>query len=561
MEIINIKDLSFQYILSDKISLNNVSLSINTGDFMVICGDSGCGKSTLLKQLKKELTPNGYSKGSATYKGVEIKDMDTRSSATSIGFVMQNPDNQIVTDKVWHELAFGLENIGEDTQVIRRRVAEMANFFGIQDLFREDSDSLSGGQKQLLNLASTMILQPDVLILDEPTSQLDPIAGIEFVDILKKINDEFGTTIVIVEHRLDEVFKVANRVVLMDKGSILAQGSPYDIALKVKEIKPESNFFLSLPTPTLVANALPVQLEYLPVSIKEGKIFLNKMFANAKERKYEYTEKIHGGNEIVKLENIYFRYEKDQDDILRGVNLSVKEGEFYAMLGGNGAGKTTTINNIAGILKPYRGKIKICGNDINKKGHKLPPYFIGYLPQNPTLLFSKDSVIEELKDDIKTKEKIYPNIKQDLEKLIEEFRIGYLLEQHPYDISGGEQQKVAMVKILLNKPSIMLLDEPTKGLDAYSKKELAYYLTKLRDQGITIMMVSHDVEFCAAHSDRCAMFFDGDVISVERPREFFKDNSFYTTAAAKLTRGIFENTILSKDVIDLCLANLKSSNM
>ena len=550
MEIINIENLSFKYILNNENALNNINLKINEGDFVVICGDSGCGKSTLIKHLKKELAPYGTRSGHVYYKDLKVEDMDLRTSATSIGFVMQNPENQIVTDKVWHELAFGLENIGEDRQIIRRKVAEMANFFGIHTLFREESANLSGGQKQLLNLAATMLLQPNVLVLDEPTSQLDPIAAVNFIDILKKLNDEFSTTIILVEHRLEDVFKVANKVVVMDEGSILAEGHQYEIAQKIKAIDPNNNFLRAIPTPARVALELNLD-ERIPLTIKEGKKFLDQYFLNPQYKTITVEETSLSNDVIIEMKNVYFRYEKEQKDILRGVNLSVYKNEIYCILGGNGAGKTTTINNIIGISKPYRGKIIINGINANKNRSSLDNNILAYLPQNPTLLFSKDSVKEELYSDLAKDDNGY------LEKLLNDFKITHLLDQHPYDLSGGEQQKAAIIKILLKHPNIILLDEPTKGLDATAKQHLASLLKKLTKDGYTIIIVSHDIEFCAEHASRCAMFFDGEIISEDGPHDFFKDNNFYTTAAAKMSRSTFTNTVLCKDVIELCQQNQK----
>ena len=549
MEIINIENLRFKYILNDQEALSGVNLKVNEGDFVVICGASGCGKSTLIRHLKKELIPYGTSTGKVLYQNKPIVGMDLKASATNIGYVMQNPENQIVTDKVWHELAFGLENIGEKREVIQRRVAEMANFFGLHLLFREDSAKLSGGQKQILNLAATMVLQPKVLILDEPTSQLDPIAAVEFLDNLKKINDEFSTTIILVEHRLEEVFKIANKVVVMDKGTIIAQGHQYEIAQKVKAINPNSNFLKAIPTPSKVALALALD-ERMPLTIKEGKKYLDYHFPKPKIKKLEINEVAGDKKIIIEMKNVYYRYSKDSEDILKGVNLTIHKNEIYALLGGNGAGKTTTINNIVGLATPYRGKILIDNVNIRKNRNHLANNYIAYLPQNPALLFSKDSVMEEFEtNDDETKKY--------LEQLLVEFKVKHLLKQHPYDLSGGEQQKIALIKILLKKPKIILLDEPTKGLDATAKFHLATILKDLIKQDYTIVIVSHDIEFCAQHTTKCAMFFDGTIISEEIPRKFFKDNSFYTTAAAKMSRFTFDNTILCEDVIALCRQNLQ----
>lgn len=215
MALLQIENLSFRYPKSERLALDSVTLNIHAGDFVVVCGESGCGKTTLLKLLKRELAPAGEKNGSISYNELLQEELDPRVSAHEIGYVLQNPDNQIVTDKVWHELAFGLENLGIPTQVIRRRVGEMASYFGIQDWFRRNTDELSGGQKQLLNLAAVMVMQPKILILDEPTSQLDPIAAADFIATLQKLNRELGLTILLVEHRLEEVFPIADKVLFM----------------------------------------------------------------------------------------------------------------------------------------------------------------------------------------------------------------------------------------------------------------------------------------------------------------------------------------------------------
>lgn len=555
MALLKIKDLNFKYSLGTNLVLKDINLEVEQGDFVVICGDSGCGKSTLIKHLKKELIPYGSYSGEVLLNDKDIREMSLHESATSIGYVMQNPENQIVTDKVWHELAFGLENIGTPLPIMRRKVAEIANYFGIQSLFRQNTASLSGGQKQLINLASTLLLQPNILILDEPTSQLDPVVATEFIQTLKKINEEFFTTIIIVEHRLEELMKCANMVVVMDDGQIIAQGDPTDISNELKKVNPLHPVFKALPISMRVASTLDV-VSPMPLNIKEGRIMLLNMFEKPMFKYLDVNERVLLNNPLIELKDVYFRYEKNSKDILRGVNFIVNKGELYCIVGGNGSGKTTAINNIAGLLKPYRGKIIIDGVNINKKD--LPEHTIGYLPQNPTLLFYEDSVIKDLRDVFKNaKDKELKEKK--MWQLIDELGIKDILEQHPYDISGGEQQKVALIKLLINEPKILLLDEPTKGLDSSAKETFANILKHLINQDITIILISHDIEFCAEYAHRVAFFFDGDVISVDTPNNFFKDNNFYTTSASKLTKGIFENTTTYEEVITLCLKNLNLS--
>ncbi|MDR1781711.1 MAG: ATP-binding cassette domain-containing protein [Bacilli bacterium] len=537
MALINIKNLSFKYPHSNKLALDNINLSIDEGDFVLICGSSGCGKTTLLSHLKKELIPVGESSGEVLFYSEAIKDMDKFQSAINIGYLMQNPDAQIISDKVWHQLAFGLENIGTKASVIRRKVAETSNFFGIQDLFRQETTTLSGGQKQIVNLATILLLNPKVLVLDEPTSQLDPLAVSDFLECLRKVNEELSTTIIMVEHRLEQVLSIASKVVVMDKGKIIGLNSPTKIAFDIKEIDSKHTFLQALPTSMRLALDLDITSS-LPLNIKEGKKLLRDNF---KYDCFEEEEKEILSKKVkVELKNLYFRYDKKDNDILRKTSLKIYEHQLFCLLGNNGAGKSTLINCLVGISKPYRGQVKIDNIPLAKSKTKM-----AYLPQNPTLLFSKDSVLEELTYQSKANNNT-------IMSYAEAFELIPLLEQHPYDISGGQQQKLALVKLLLLEPEILILDEPTKGLDYVNKRYLAYVLKKLIKQGLTIIMVSHDIEFCANFGDECAMLFDGEIVSQEDARTFFKDNNFYTTATVKLTRNIFDNTIIYKDVLALC---------
>ena len=226
---ITIENLSFRYSLGNKNSLEKINLRINEGEFIILCGKSGCGKTTLLRQLKPAIAPKGERDGEIYFNGTKLDETDLRTQSEKIGFVMQNPESQIVTDKVWHELAFALENLGMETAEIRLRVAEMASYFGIDDWFDKKTAELSGGQKQILNLAAVMAMHPDILILDEPTSRLDPIAGERFLETVNKINKDLGVTVILTEHRLENIFSFADRIVVMDNGKIIADGEPKKI--------------------------------------------------------------------------------------------------------------------------------------------------------------------------------------------------------------------------------------------------------------------------------------------------------------------------------------------
>ncbi len=548
MEHFKIENLSFSYPTSkDKKSLDNVSLEIEKGEYIVLCGKSGSGKTTLLRHLKTVLTPHGKRTGEIYFNGIALKDVDNREQSSKIGYVMQNPDDQIVTDKVWHELAFGLESLGCDQKTMRSRVAEMACYFGIQDWFHRDVAVLSGGQKQLLNLASIMAMQPEVLILDEPTSQLDPIAASDFLNTVRKINTELGTTVIITEHRLEDIFPYADRAIVMDSGRIIADDTPRNIGKLLYE--QNNPMFTAMPTPVRVFYNADGDGD-CPLTVREGRAWLNKEFETEPQIKEIPCKNIDDDieNPALSLKELWFRYEKDTPDILRGVSLEIPSGSITAIVGGNGAGKSTTLKAICGICKPYRGRIKVFGKAVNKfRSGELFRNCVSMLPQDPKSLFVKNKVIDDLAEMTKDKNKIT--------EIAEICQITELTDNHPYDLSGGEQQRVALAKVLLTEPKILLLDEPTKGMDSFFKETFAAILQKLKEQDITILMVSHDVEFCAKYADRVSMFFDGQVLTTDTPQNFFGGNSFYTTAANRMSKHIFRNAVTAENVVELYRKN------
>ncbi|MDD6043246.1 MAG: energy-coupling factor transporter ATPase [Eubacteriaceae bacterium] len=548
---IEVKDLSFKYPLADKPALKNISFQVNPSEFIVVCGKSGCGKSTLLRHLKNSMTPYGIRTGEILYGGIPMEDLDQRRSTSEIGFVQQNPDNQLVTDKVWHELAFGLENLGLPNKTIKRRVAEMTGYFGIQGWFRRDVSTLSGGQKQLLNLASVMVMQPEILILDEPASQLDPIAAEDFLQTIYRINRDLGTTIIISEHCLENVFPMADRVMVMDKGEIIAFDSPARIGHHLADFDNGMchPMYYGMPSVMRIFQPMCVSNENSPLTIREGRIKLEEVIEGHPELLEDIpaahtlpdnktNTKETSGKDILSLKNLWFRYNKESGDVLRGLSLKVKEGTWHCLLGGNGTGKSTTLKLISGIMKAQRGSVVVDGIKVGSAGYedKLFDRCLAFLPQNPQALFTEITVEEELFEGMLTlslsdEEKVH-----NVEKMLELMEITHLRKANPYDLSGGEQQRLALGKILLLEPRVLLLDEPTKGLDPFFKITLAGILRKLVDAGVTIFMVSHDIEFCAQYADRCSMFFDGEIVSEETPKNFFAGNSFYTTAANKVTR-------------------------
>lgn len=547
METIRLENVTFSYPLAEKNALEDINFSIEQSQFIVLCGKSGCGKSTLLKQLKKNLIPYGNMEGKVLYKGESVAELEDRRSVSEIGFVQQNPDNQIVTDKVWHELAFGLESLGVPNAEIKRKVAEMASYFDIQGWFRKNVNELSGGQKQLLNLASIMAMQPELLILDEPTSQLDPIAASEFLNTIYNINRDLGTTVIISEHRLEELFPMADKVMVMDQGKVIA----FDEPGKIGEFLSGENgkrhpMFYGLPSVMRIFSDVS-PLEKSPLTIREGRLRVEQLLEGHCTESPREPEKLRGftqkakeepGENVISIKDVWFKYSRESGDVLRGLNINVKKNQWYCLLGGNGVGKSTTLKVISGILKPQRGKVKV---DLDK---------LSMLPQNPQSLFTEITAEEELFEAlhyvrIPDREKI-----DQVNQMLELMEIQHLRKSNPYDLSGGEQQRLALGKILLLKPEILLLDEPTKGLDPFFKRTLAGILRKLVEQGVSIFMVSHDIEFCAEYADRCAMFFDGDIVSVGTPKDFFSGNSFYTTTANKIIRKWKRDAITCEEVAE-----------
>jgi len=565
---IEFKNVSFTYPNCENAALDDVSFAINESDFVVVCGASGSGKTTLLRHMKKNMVPYGRGTGEILYKGQDIEAVLDRISVSEIGYVQQNPDNQIVTDKVWHELAFGLESLGESNEVIRKKTAEMAEYFGVSNWFRKNVWELSGGQTQLLNLASVMIMQPKVLILDEPTAQLDPIAATQFFDTIRKINRDFGTTIILSEHRLEEVFTMADKVLAMDKGKIVIFDSPQKVGKFLSN--DNKSLFYGLPSAMKIYaevrsgnnSDLKIQAianENCPITVKEGRLWLDslkKLSQNSQEMKKIIENKITeskitnitvatSDKIAIELKNVYFKYNKKNEDILSDVNLLVKKGEMVAILGGNGVGKTTLLKLITGIKNPYSGKVKSEGRVIA-------------LPQNAQAIFTEITVEEELGEAFTDKSAYSNNLtKEDIiasvDDMLKFMELQNYRKTNPYDLSGGQQQKLAIAKILLLQPQILLLDEPTKGIDPYFKCSLAKILKALIDKGVTIVMVSHDIEFCAEYASRCAMLFDKTIVSEGATREFFGGNSFYTTAANRMSRHIFKNCVTCEQVVEACI--------
>lgn len=534
MAIFSVKHLNFCYPQASFPALNDVNLEIERGEFVLLCGPSGCGKSTLLRLLKPQLAPNGEQAGELFYDGAPLSLLSPARAACEIGFVFQNPDAQIVCDTVARELAFGLENLGLSGEEIRQRIAEVCEFFGISAWYHKKTDTLSGGQKQLLNLASVLAMHPKVLLLDEPTAQLDPIAASEFISALRKLNEELGLTILLAEHRLEELFPCVDRVAVMDRARVFAATAPREVSAQLRK----ENHPMTAALPCAVR--LYEQLGYggeCPLTVREGKAYLLSHCTNRFDR-FEVTQ---GAEREVALalRGGYFRYEKDAPDVVSDLDLTVYRGETLCILGGNGSGKSTLLHLLCGARKLLRGRLRIL-----QEGR------ISCLTQNPLSLFVYDTVRKDLQEAAR-----YGKSEGEIENLAREMGIESLLDAHPFDLSGGELQKAATAKVLLLRPQILLLDEPTKGLDALSKRAFAALLARLKAKGVTVVIVTHDTEFASEYADRCASLFDGKIVSVCDPYTFFSQNHFYTTAAARISRPFYQNAVTCKSIAALAKKN------
>ena len=540
MEILAVENLTFTYPKCEAPAVRDVTLALEKGEFAVLCGATGSGKSTLLRMLKRELTPLGERTGRILFCGQELSELADRESAAKIGFVMQQPEQQIVTDKVWHELAFGLENLGVPQSEIARRTAEMASYFGIGDWYDRDVAELSGGQKQLLNLAAVLVMQPDILILDEPTAQLDPIAASDFIAALKRLNQDMSLTMIMAEHRLEEVVPICDRLMVMESGQITANGAPEEV---ITQLRGREELLRGMPAAARLYAELG-ESGSCPLTVRAGRRYIEENYRND-VRSLPAEDYTVPEEKALTLSGVWFRYDRYSRDIIKGLELGIVAGEIFCILGGNGSGKTTTLNAAAGLLKPYKGTIRVFGKKLKEyRNRSLYRECLALLQQDVQTTFLHNTVREEL-DECGADVKALP------------YDISHLMDKHPYDLSGGEQQLVALAKVLASKPRLLLLDEPTKGLDANAKADMTAILRSLKASGVTTVIVTHDVEFAAECADRCAMFFGGQVVSVGTPREFFSCSSFYTTAVSRMTRGFYEGAVTAAQAAELCRRNGK----
>ena len=546
--------LTFTYPGQASPALDKVSFRVRPGEFVLITGRSGSGKTTLLRSLKPSLSLEGSYSGTLRLFGKKSDELTFREDAEKIGFVLQNPDFQAVTHTVRSEIAFGLENTGLDSTAVRMRISEAASYFGLDGLFDSSLSSLSGGKLQLVCLAGVIAMHPRAVLLDEPVSQLDPMTCDSFINTLKRLSSENGITVIVSEHRLEKVLPVADRVMVMDNGRLTFDGRPGEIT---SDLLFENSFLnAAVPSSARIVSALGFPPGEA-LTVRDAKRKLDSVLES--EIRFKRIDRVREPeNEretAVEFKNVSFSYD-GKKRVLNGFHLKIKKNSFFALTGANAAGKTTALMLMGGLLEAGGGKIRLFGKNIKKYTYgELYTGLVAVLPQRVHTLFAGNTVYEDLMR-VLNKQKLSYEEKQKLfDEAVDFFSLRPLLERHPYDISQGEMQRAAFCMALLTRPKLLLLDEPTKGMDALFKRELGEKIRLLVKSGMTVVAVSHDSEFCAEYCDECALICDGVCSESKEKGEFFSDNFFFTTEANKISRHVFENAVTESEVLTLCRKN------
>lgn len=534
---ITINNLTYKYPGNQKITLNNININIEQGDIVLVCGNSGSGKSTLGKCIAGSV-PNFYGgtiSGEIKINNKNIKGFTPKELAEKITMVFQDPERQLLMNKVHREIAFGLENIGIKSEVIKRRVYESMEFCGIEKLAERDIISLSGGEKQKVAVTSALAYMPECIIFDEPTSQLDPNSAEEIINIISKINEELGITIILIEQRMEKCFSIADKILLINHGAIDFYGDKDDL------YKSNDPYFIEF-MPQYLKLSKILKFNKMPLSIRETRKKLNTFNIcrhDSIEKKTDIDEP------IIKISNLCFSYDGNES-ALKNINININNGEFVEIMGPNGAGKSTLFKSMMGFTK-YKGSIKLFGKEVSKyKRHDLIKN-IGYISQNPNDYISKETVYDEIKFTLDN----YGIKKYELiDAALNNLGIDNLKYRNPRDISGGEKQRVAIASVLVMEPEIILLDEPTRGLDFNTKKLLGNTLRELNKKGSTIIMITHDIEFAAEFANKFILLFNGEAIQTGTKEEVFTGGTYYNTSMNKLFRNIDDAIFTIDDVLE-----------
>jgi len=520
--IVSVESLSFRYPEADFPALESVDLTIEEGTFALIVGESGSGKSTLLRTLNG-LVPHfsgGVFGGNVRVGGLNTREHAPREMSSVAGFVFQDPEAQLVTDRVDDEIAFALEQRSTTSMVMRKRVEEMLDVLGIAHLRERSPSTLSGGERQRVAVAAALVLHPDVLVLDEPTSQLDPWGAEDVLAALSRLNEDLGLTIVMAEHRLERTLGRADLLVRVDAGKRgVETGTPHEMAGRLDPVM--------LPPVTRLGRAVGWELP--PLTIKEGRRFASGLTLPDSPRP-EAPGHSSPGDLRIDVQSITVAL--DGRDVLRNISVTVREGELVALMGRNGSGKTTLLRTMLGFERPRRGRVLIDGTDRTGRDPADLGGDLGYVPQRPDAMLFHERVADELRYSMRLR-----GVEGSIEPWLERFGLTGMGERHPRDLSGGERERAALATILAGEPRVLLLDEPTRGMDVMRKLELMRILDQLRANGATVVLATHDVELVAQAATRVILLGDREVIADGTPREVLADSLTFTTQINKLFGG------------------------
>jgi energy-coupling factor transporter ATP-binding protein EcfA2 len=549
--LIKIRELNFTYNGADRPALQNINLTIEDGQFVLITGASGGGKSTLCRCFNG-LVPHFYGGkigGRAEVQGMDILETPPKELATKVGMVFQDPENQLVTTDVEREIAFGLENLGYPKNLIARRIEEALDTAGIAHLRFARNNELSGGEKQKVAIASVLALHPEILVLDEPTSELDPQSAEEVLRLLERLNDELGLTVILIEQRLDRVVHLVDRMLVMGDGKIIADGTP-------GEVMNGDSDGLGIGLPPIIRLMRELKshnaaLNGLPLTVKDARLQLQKVLRGVKTASFAGGEA--GLKPILNIDKVWFAY--GERAVLRNINLDIDRGGFIAVMGRNASGKTTLVKQLNGLLKPSKGKIRLDGVDTRKSTVAELSRRVGYVFQNPNDHLFADTVEDEIAFSLRNSGADEAQISKAVEGMLEEFELSQYRKSYPRNLSGGEKQRVALASVLVGQPEVIVLDEPTRGMDYVLKKKLVSYLDDYRRRGNTVIMVSHDVETIAECARRVVLLSEGRVVVEGSKREVLAKALLFSPQINRLAQalsgyGVADTTLTVSEMLE-----------
>jgi len=549
--LIKIRGLNFTYNGAEKPALRNIDLTIEDGQFVLLTGASGGGKSTLCRCFNG-LVPHFYGgkiSGKAEVQGLDILAHSPKELATKVGMVFQDPENQLVTADVEREIAFGLENLGYPKNLIARRIEEALDTVGIAPLRFARNNELSGGEKQKVAIASVLALHPEVLVLDEPTSELDPQSAEEVLRLLERLNDELGLTVILIEQRLDRVVHLVDRMLVMGGGKIIAEGTPGEVMNG--DI---GGLGIGLPPVIRLMRELEshnASLNGLPLTVKDARLRLQKVLRGVKRA--DLAEGVGGLEPVLNIDKLWFSY--GERAVLRNINLDIDRGGFIAVMGRNASGKTTLVKQLNGLLKPSKGRVRLEGVDTRKSTVAELSRRVGYVFQNPNDHLFADTVEDEIAFSLRNRGVDEAQIASAVEVMLDEFELSQYRHSYPRNLSGGERQRVALASVLVGEPEVIVLDEPTRGMDYVLKKKLVNYLDDYRRRGNTVIMVSHDVETIAECAQRVVLLSEGRVVVEGSKREVLSKALLFSPQINRLAQalsgyGVADTTLTVSEMLE-----------